>query len=123
MYGDLKMTDYKEAKSKYAKEKIKNCSWRKRSYINDLLLIERAASGEIYGLWTGYIRGHLEDKYPKEWKAIFLELNSKQYKEMLQRRKKEAEKEKKEAKARKIEENLEVKESKETWKLAGGKPD
>lgn len=112
---------YTDIKSHFVKNELKKTSWIGRMYIDDLMKIEMLISGRTFGLPTGYIRTHLKDRYPKQWKAIFLELDPKGYKKEVgldqKQRKKELQIEKKF--------NKEVEEDelrdKEAWKRAGGK--
>lgn len=63
-------------KSEFVKNKIKGTKLTPRSerYIRQLITIERCVTGDIRGLWTGYIRKDLEEKYPHEFEAISMEL-------------------------------------------------
>lgn len=77
---------YAKIESNYVREKIKKTSWKKRAYIDDLMRIEHLALEGTLSWPTGYIRQHLEETYPAEWKAIWLELNPRLYNGILKRR-------------------------------------
>ncbi|MBI5002964.1 hypothetical protein HZC31_06260 [Candidatus Woesearchaeota archaeon] len=64
------------------------------------------------GWSTGYIRQHLEETYPAEWKAIWLELNPRLYMAILKRRE--------EKETRKPTPKEDTEEYRE-WKSIGGK--
>ena len=112
---------YTNAKSNFVKEVIKNTSWNKRQYIERLLDIEKFATTGYCSTGAGYIRMSLKSKYPKEWEAIWLELNPEEYKSTLDYEKKEKERTRKENLQFKKEESLELKRDKEAWKKMGGK--
>ncbi len=78
---------YKNIKSEYIKNKIKETSWEKRDYIDDLIKIERRALGEFSGSGTGYIVKQLESDYPKEWEIIWKEINPERYAKMVEEEK------------------------------------
>jgi hypothetical protein len=112
---------YTKIKSTFVKNELKKTSWKKRDYIGDLMRIEGLALGYCYGLATGYMLVGFPNKYPKQWKAIWMELNLKGYKSNLNYKKKEAERERKEDERFKQEEKLELKRDKEDWgKMSGG---
>ena len=112
---------YAKIKSNFVKSELKKTKWAKRHYIDDLLRIERYLSGKGFGWMTGYIINNLKDKYPKQWKTIFLELDPKQYEKNLENKKKEAEQTKKDDEKRRIKANLEYDKSLDSWKKMGGK--
>ncbi len=92
----------------------------KSGYIDDLMKIESFTVGDSFGLVTGYLRNHLIQKYPTEWKAIHLELDAKGYKETLAFEKKESKKERAEEREWKSEEKEELEKNKEEWVKCGG---
>ena len=83
--------------------------------------IETFATGDYCSSGAGYIRLILKEKYPEQWKAIWLELNPKGYDQNLKREKKEAELEREEGEKFRKEERLEVRRDREEWKRIGGK--
>lgn len=112
---------YTNIKSNFIKAELKKTKWKNRDYIEDLIRIERHAQGKIHGWTTGYSINHLKNDYPKQWKAIWLELDPKGYKESLDYEKKEAERERKEDEKFRKEEELELKRDKEAWGEMGGR--
>jgi len=112
---------YTNIKSDFVKAELKKTIWGNRNYIEDLMKIEGLAQGKTYGMVTGYMLNGFPNKYPKQWKAIWLELNPKQYKKNLEYKKKEAERERKEEERLKREEELEYKKDKKAWKKMDGK--
>ena len=111
---------YTNIKSDFVKAELKNTKWGNRDYVEDLMKIEGLAQGKTYGMVTGYMLNGFPNKYPKQWKAIWLELNPKQYKKNLEYKKKEAELEKNEEERFKQQEKLELKRDKEAWEKMGG---
>ena len=105
---------YTNIKSDFVKAELKKTKWGNREYVENLMKIEGLAQGKTYGMVTGYMLNGFPNKYPKQWEAIWLELNPKQYKKNLEYKNKETEREKKE-------EKLELKRDKEAWKKMGGK--
>jgi hypothetical protein len=112
---------YTDIKSEFVKEAVKNTPWKNREYIDRLIDIEKFATTGYCSTGAGYIRNSLKSKYPKEWEAIWLELNPKQHKEDLEYKKEEDARERKENLQFKNEEALELKQDKEAWKKMGGK--
>ena len=111
---------YTNIKSNFVKAELKKTKWGNREYVENLMKIEGLAQGKTYGMVTGYMLNGFPNKYPKQWEAIWLELNPKQYKKNLEYKKKEAEREKKEDEKFRKEEKLELKRDKEAWKKMGG---
>jgi len=112
---------YNNIKSEFIKKELKRTKWKDSEYIDELMKIERFALGEVFGMVTPHLRSYLIRKYPKQWKIIYLELNPKQYKRILEDKKKAAEEEKREEKHFKQEEKLELKRDREAWKKMGRK--
>ncbi len=112
---------YTSIKSHFVKNELKKTSWRERGYIDDLMYIELMASGKTLGLPTGYIRSYLKEKYPKQWKAICLELDPKGYQKALQHDQKKKEEIERDEKKFKKECDEDLQKEKEAWKRAGGK--
>lgn len=115
------MGDYAKVKSKFIRDKIKNCKWGKKKYIDDLMRIEQSALGQSFGWLTGYIQQGLENTYPKEWKIIHLEINPKAYKDNIKRKKREALEEKREETKERMLEKKEREQDKKDWKKMGGR--
>jgi len=115
------MAKYTKVKSEFIKEKIKNAKWKDSGYIDDLIFLEYGIRGMGLG-WTGGMRyNFLTNKYPKEYKAIYLELNPKVYKRIIEDKKKEAEEEKREDEELEREEKEEEEQDKADWVKAGGR--
>lgn len=112
---------YTTIKSKFVNEELKKTKWKKRNYIDDLIYIEGFVLKQHFGLWGGYLRNHLLGKYPRQWKAIWLELNPKEYRKDVEFEKKERERKRKEEARLKREEALELKRDRLEWKKRGGK--
>ena len=115
------MIRYIEAKTNFVKEQIKKTKWKNKHYIDDLLKIERVISGEGVGWTVGPIITHFEQKYSKEYKAIFKELCPKKLKDLKEYQKKEGEKERKLKELWEKKKLEEEKQDKEDWKKMGGK--
>lgn len=112
---------YTNIKSNFVKNELKKTSWKDRAYIDDLMKIERLVFGETFGWPTGYIRNYLKTKYPKQWKAIHLELDPKGYKKALELDQKEKKKTQQEEKKFNKEVDEEQQRQKAAWKRAGGR--
>jgi hypothetical protein len=115
------MGKYTRVKSKFIKEKIKKTKWEDSCYIDDLIKIENIILGEVHGWTIGYLRNHLEEEYPKEYKAIYKELRPKEWKTTKNQKRKEKEKEKKEEKIKEERYRKEEERDKKDWIKAGGK--
>jgi len=111
------MTDFKNIKTRYVKEKLKGREYNEENveYIQDLMFLERMISGE----WLGYIAGmsyeSKKKKYADEFRDIYTELDPggyKQYQEDEEQRMKKLEES---TKQRAIQEELEEKLSRESW--------
>jgi len=115
------MTNYTNIKSKYVKDKIKNLKMTDKNmcYINDLIDIECANTGGLYGLWSGHKRRALKHKYQKEWDAIGIELNPKHI-TIKQEEEERAKELKKRDEKLKRDGEIDREESVKTWKIAGG---
>lgn len=116
------MTDFTKIKSKFVKQKINGLDYNKknRDYLNDLLMIEKYNQGKCFGLANGYMIHEIKHKYPKEWDIIGKELDLnhitlEKEKELMEKEYRETEKYLAKCNAQ------EEKESKESWKKAGGK--
>lgn len=111
---------YTNIKSNFIKNELKKTSWNHRLYISELMKIELLATGKTFGLPTGYIRSYLEEKYPKQWKAIWMELNPKGYEKALQHKQKMRENRERDKKKFRKESEEDLQKEKEAWKRAGG---
>ena len=109
-----------EIKSNFVKGQLKVTKWKDRSYIYDLIKIEKFALGREFGMATPYLRARLMHSYPIQWKAIWLELNPQRYKKNAEYKKKEREREKIEAARFRREEALELKRERKGWREGGG---
>ena len=78
---------YTIIRSKFIKKEIKKIEQQDDGYIDDLMYIERFASGKFFGMEDACIIKKLESKYPKQWKKIWMEINPEGYKEMIEKKK------------------------------------
>lgn len=115
------MAEYRKVKSKFIKEKIKSTKWKDRDYIDDLIAIECYVKGEMFGLGTGHKAKSLEGEYPKEWVAIWKELEPKKYEKNRKIDERERRREEKEEREMEEEEMIEEELDREDWKRVGGK--
>ena len=111
---------YKEAKTKFVKEKLKGMKWKDREYIEALLNIEKLAQGERFGLVTGYMINGYQEHLAKEWKAIHMELDSKAFLRQIQREKAEKRKETRDQKKFLADEKRELIAKRQDWVKMGG---
>ena len=102
--------------SKFVKSELKKTKWENRKYIYDLLEIEGFVFAEHFGLGSGYLYVHLKNKYPKQWKAIWLELNPGEYHEIVELEEKDKLKLLELIKEKKLQTKIE----KEDWKKMRG---
>ena len=112
---------YDKIKSEFVKKELQKTTWKDSEYIDDLMDIEKIILGTYTSTGTGYITNHLENKYPKQWKAIYLELNPEGYKKVVAWEKKEAERDKKEEAESKKKQKERYDSAKESWKKMGGR--
>ncbi len=114
---------YDKIKSKFIKNKINGMKFtvKNRKYIRDLMDIELIILEQYTSTGTGYIHLHLKDKYPKEYEAIYKELDPKQYEKIIKKELKELEKEKHEEKREIEQEKKGLQKQKQAWKNLGGK--
>jgi len=112
---------YTKIKSVFIRKKIKECPWKNRKYIDDLITIERFVLGETFGWVTGYIMHGLKGSYPHEFKTIHKELKPKQFKEEQEREKAEAKKEREEEETYLKQEKDELRKHKQESLKTGGK--
>ena len=78
-------------KSKFVKNKIKNLKLNSenKKYIEDLLLLEKfVLEGDTLGWAGGFLANNKSKEYSQEYKAIYKELDTKEYKKHLGREKK-----------------------------------
>ncbi len=113
---------YRNIKSDFVKNELRKTGWKDRIYIERLRDIEKFATTGYCSTGAGYIRSILKCKYPRQWKAIWRELNPKKYRKEVEFEKKERERERKEAVRFKREEALELKRDRAEWKKEGGLP-
>ena len=109
-----------EIRSNFVKEEIKKTEWKNREYIKHLMDIEKFATDGYCSTGAGYIRMILKEKYPEQWKSIWLELNPEGYRKNLEWQKKEAERARKEDEQLKKEEKLELEKERLEWREMGG---
>ena len=86
------MNSYKDIKSQYLKNKIKNLSWEKRDYFDDLMTLEQWILGEISGWATAMMVHGLKGKYEIDYLEILQELRPKRFEELLKKKLEEDEK-------------------------------
>ena len=113
---------YKNIKSEFIKNKIKETSWKDREYIDDLIQIENfILRGGPNSMAGGYLYHNLKISYRREWEIIYKELNPKRYTELIQREDEEKERERKEDEERMREEEKELERKRKEWIEKGGK--
>lgn len=113
---------YTDVKSEFIKKKIKNTSFKKSGYIDDLIFLERSITGKTLGGMGGSIKWFiLKNKYPKEVEAIGLEFKPEEYKDYYKKYLKKEGKSRKEDEEILRQEKEEIKRDKEAWIKAGGK--
>ena len=103
------------------KKLIKKTNFKNRKRVDDLINIELYVTGKISSLSLAYKVNRPEEKYSKEFKAIYLELNPKGFKQHLKRKKLKRQEKKRLEEWNKKEIKKEFQESKSEWKKAGGK--
>ncbi len=122
-YGELKPNflaaseKYLNIKTQYVKEKLKTAHWENRSYIDDLLSLERLITKGAECFAEGLQFHSLRNQYPSDYLAILKELNLKRY----VAEKKSIDLEKQRDELLDFKEKLEDETLKEGWKKAGGK--
>ncbi len=117
------MGNYTKVKSKFIREKIKKVNWKRdRDYIDTLIFIEDIITGKQKMSWMGSFRWNGAKKsYPKEYKAIYEELQPKEFARIHKQEVKEIAREKREEVRWKKEERLEEEKDRKDWIKAGGK--
>ena len=110
-------------RSNYIKNKIKGKSFKERSskYFDDLIFIEEWVTGKAWGMgasmnWAQHIR----DKYPKEIKEIWTELNPVRYKSYLKQQAKDRKELEQLDKDVEKQDKEELEAMKKQWVQAGG---
>jgi len=106
---------YSEIKSEFVKNELKKTAWKDREYIEDLIKIEELATGVWKGVIVFHWTNHFPRKYPQHWKAIWQELNPKEYKEWFDRVQKEEKRDKRQEARWKKEEKEELQQEKKEW--------
>ena len=114
------MLMYSEIKSQYVKSRIKGRKFSQRKYIDDLARLERLITKGPAGWADGVAYHYLRNEYPTEWKAIYKELNSKEFKQIKQREARKREKERKEQEKWEEEEKKEMERKRGEWAGVGG---
>ena len=115
------MGKYTNIKSKFIKEKIKKVNWKnknEREKIDDLIFIENIILEKERMSWMGSFRWNGLKK-TKEFKAIYEELNPKEFAKMNKEEDKEIAREKREKVRWKKEERLEEERDRKDWIKAG----
>lgn len=112
---------YKDIKSRYIRDKIKQTKWKNRQYIHSLKCIELLAPGKTFGLTTGYAWMNLPRMYPDEWEAIWTEINPEGYNEWRSQKKREVKAEQRAIRKEKEREKIEINKEKAEWLEMGGK--
>ena len=113
---------YKNIKSEFIKNKIKETPWEAREYIDDLIKIEDfILRGGPHSMAGGYLYHHIKNKYHQEWEIIYKELNPKEYAELIKREKEEKERARKEDEKRMQEEEKELERKRKEWIEMGGR--
>lgn len=80
------MTDFKNIKTRYVRDKLKGLEYNEgnKQYIQDLMFIERVVSGERINYIAGMSYESKKREYSSEFKEIFTELDPEGYKEYLE---------------------------------------
>lgn len=115
------MGQYTNVESKFIKEKIKNTKWDDSGYIDNLIFLEKTIIEGVHSMGGNYMYRDLQNKYPKEYEAIYKELKPKEWKKLQEEEKKDKEKAKREQKKEEEEEELEEEEDRKDWVKAKGK--
>ena len=113
-----------QVKSEYVKKKIKGRSFSKekdRNYIHDLLNLERYVLKGPSGTADAMMLSGLEGEYPKEYVAIFKELDPEGYEAHLENERREKEKNRKLSEKLQREEDREYERERKQWLALGGK--
>ncbi|MCC7572471.1 MAG: hypothetical protein KO464_03675 [Candidatus Methanofastidiosum sp.] len=79
------MTDFKNIKTGYVRNKLKGLEYNDENakYIQDLMFLERAISGEKLNYIAGMSYESKKDQYPLDFKEIYTELDPDGYKQYL----------------------------------------
>jgi len=113
---------YKEIKSNYIRQKIRETKWEDRSYISDLMSLESLILTGPGGMAGARLWVKLESQYPEEFKAIYFELKPEKAKEIFERKRKELEKLRKEERERIKRNKKRLEERLKEWLEMGGQP-
>ena len=115
---------YTKIKSEFIKKKIKETRFEDRTYIDDLIFLEQVILEEIDPKeigWLGNMKLHgLKKRYYGEFAEIYMELNSKEWKKLQERDKKEIVKEILRLQKLDEEKERELEEVREDWVGGGG---
>lgn len=116
------MVDISDIRTKFVLDKLKETSFRKKQYIEDLIWLEQGILGKIYGTFAHIHLRHIEDDYPKERKEILKELKgSKEYKKFQNKERHRIEELKIEIRKERAAEKRELAREKREWIKFGGK--
>lgn len=118
---DLKKRKYSAVKTKYVEQKISETTWEDSGYIDDLIRLEHFILEGPHSFSEGMFYGKLRSDYPKEWEAIYRELDPKQLDSLLASEAKDRELEKRLDKEEDLLDQRRLEFLKLDWKKAGGK--
>ena len=114
---------FSSIKSEFIRKAIKGAPFtsRRRAYVEDLMLLE---AGILSGSRLGGA-GHMhyldvQERYPRAWKTIYLELDPKGFKEEQDYDQREKQKQAKENAKQKKQEQKERQKQRNEWKKMGG---
>ena len=109
-------------RTEFVKNKLKGLELNRKNkeYIENLIKLEQRISGESFGMMTSYINYMGKNSYPKEYKAIYQELNPQGWKDMKAWEKKEREEEKREEAEQKEEDLKDEQDFKKMWAKTDG---
>lgn len=112
------MTDFKNIKTRYVRNKLKGLGYNKDNalYIRDLMFIERVISGERINYIAGMVYESKKRKYVDEFRDIYSEIDPEGYKQYLENEEKRKKYLDESRKQLMIKEELEEKLSRESWK-------
>jgi len=112
---------YKDIKTEYVRNKVKNLSWNDSEYIDSLMYLESYVLGEIYG-WAGNMKAHsLKNKYEMDYWQILKEINPKKFNKLYKEKIEEKVRYAKEQEQLWLEEQKAEEKAKREWIELGGK--
>jgi flagellar biosynthesis GTPase FlhF len=114
---------YKEVKSEFIKNLIRQTSYRDvrgRKYIDELITLERFIVDGVHSWGSALHYRNLKEKYRREWEAIYKELKPEEFKQIIERKEREAEERRREIEEMRRQELEEEMRKKKEWLEMGG---